>query len=91
MGKQNDNRICIMYILIILEKETKKFDVHNLDVSDSLNEDEKEEFKNFIYKTYNNRSSFILDYFYGFQQDLYECINKTCEYKKICFSRFFNG
>ena len=85
IGEQNDSSICIMYILNNLEKETKKSDGPNPDVSDILDEEEKEEFKNFIYKTYSNRSSFILDYFYGFQQDLYECRNKDCKFKKYLY------
>lgn len=81
IGEQNDSSICVMYILKHLEREIKKPGEPNPDIIESLNEEDKEKFKCYINKLYYNKNSYILDYFYGFQQDIYECRNKNCKYK----------
>ena len=86
LGEQNDSSICVMHILNNLEKETKKIGVPNPDVIESLSEEDKIGFKNYINKSYSEKNSYILDYFYGFQQDIYEC--------RICKNRnnnYFQG
>ena len=88
IGEQNDSNICIINILNKLEKETKREGLPNPDIIDSLDKIEKEKFKDFINKSYSKRNSYILDYFFGFQQDTYECRNKYCKYKNILFQGF---
>ena len=78
INEQNDSNICIFYILNKLEKDSKKEGLPDPDIIDSLNEEEKIRFKDFIYKSYSNRNSYVLDYFFGFQQDIIECRNKEC-------------
>lgn len=88
IGEQKDSSICIMHILNNLEKETKKLGEPNPEIIESLNEEEKEKFKYFIYKSYNTRNSYILDYFYGFQEDIYKCMKKTCNYINYSYQGF---
>lgn len=86
--KPNDSNICIIHILNLLEKETKKEDEPSPDISCILNEEEKVDFKNYINKSYSKRNSHILDYFYGFQHYIYECMDKNCKFKKNYFQGF---
>ena len=79
IGEQNDSSICIMNILKYLEKETIKSGEPTPEIIESLEEDDKMKFKNYINKYYSKKNSYILDYFYGFQQDIYEC--RLCKYK----------
>ena len=88
IGEQNDSSICIMYILNRLEKETNKIGVPNVNIIDSLSLEEKGKFKSFIYKSYTKRNSYVLDYFYGFQEDIYKCMNKNCKYTKYSYQGF---
>ena len=89
-GQQNDSNFCIIYILNLLEKETKykNFDcsglLQKMQNSSKFSYDEKNKFNSFIKKIYERRNSFIIENFYGFQQDLYICNNKNC--KNISFN-----
>lgn len=86
LWEQNDSSICIMYILKNLEKETTKSEEPNPDIIDSLDDEGKASFKNFIYRLYKERNSYILDIFYGFQQDIYQC--RKCGFIKYSFQGF---
>ncbi len=88
INEQNDSNICIFYILSKLEKDTKKEGLPDPDIIDSLNEEEKVKFKDYIYKSYSNRNSYVLDYFFGFQQDIIECRNKDCNAINYLFQGF---
>ena len=88
INEQNDSNICIFYILNKFEKETRKPGSPEPDIIDSLNKEEKEKFKDFINKSYANRNSYILDYFFGFQQDKFECRNKACNAINYLFQGF---
>lgn len=84
--EQNDSCICIMYIFKYLEKETKKPGEPNPDIIDSLNEEDRKKFKQFISKSFNGKNSYILDYFYGFQQEIFKC--RKCQSSNIIFQGF---
>lgn len=88
IGEQNDSNICILYILNNLEKETKKLGDPNPDIIESMKKEEKQKFKCFIYKSFSKRNSYILDYFYGFQQEIYQCRNKECKFTNYSFQGF---
>lgn len=88
IGEQNDSSICIIYILNNLEKETKKLGDPNPDIIESMNKEEKQKFKFFIYKSFSKRNSYVLDYFYGFLQDIYQCRNKKCKFTNYSFQGF---
>ena len=88
IGEQNDSNICIIYILNKFEKEARKEGIPNPDIIDSLSKDEKEKFKDFIYKSYSQRNSYILDIFFGFQEDIFECRNAKCNEKNYFFQGF---
>ena len=84
--EQNDSCICIMYIFKYLEKEAKIQGEPNPDIIDSLNEEETKKFKNFISNSFSGRNSYILDYFYGFQQEIFKC--RKCQDTNINFQGF---
>ena len=88
IGEQNDSNICIMYILNNLEKELKKSGDPSPEIVDLFDMKERENFKCYIYKSFGKRNSVILDYFYGFQQDIYKCMNKKCNYIKCSYQGF---
>lgn len=84
--EQNDSCICILYIFKYLEKEIKKPGEPNPDIIDSLNEEDKKKFKHFISKSFSGKNSYILDYFYGFQQEIFKC--RKCQSSRIFFQGF---
>lgn len=84
-GHQNDSNLSILYILNFLEKETKKYTKYKIlqDIKLSyLNPLEKEKFYSFLKKIFERRNSCIIDFFYGFQKDMYKC--------NICPHNIFN-
>ena len=86
-GEQNDSNFCIIYILNLLEKETKNdkinFCKRNINFN---NEIEKNKFQEFQNKLHKRRNSTIIKFFYGFQKDIYECQN--CSYNNYIFQGF---
>ena len=48
-----------------------------------MNNEENEKFKLFINKLNEERNSFIIDYFYGFQEEIYQC--NYCKYRNYTF------
>ena len=89
-GQQNDSSFCIIYILNLLEKEDKVLKSSKLlqnikNFNFDLNTEESNKFKLFLNKFNEKRNSFIIDYFYGFQKDIYQCNNKLCKKKNYTF------
>jgi len=88
-GQQNDSSFSILYILNLLEKETRKYlgpkMFKEFKMNDSFIEEEKKKFNEFIQKLYQKRNSFIIDIFYGLQEDKYICKNKNCNYTNYSF------
>ena len=78
-GKQNDSNFCILYILSLLEKETKiylgekPFQKIIINNNNDFSVEEKNQFSVFMDKFYEKRNSCIIDIFYGFQEDIYKC------------------
>lgn len=86
-GEQNDSNFCIIYILNFLEKETKIKLNNSIKTKDNaLSEEENKKFEIFLNKLYTKRNSYIIDLFYGFQEDKYKCIN--CNYANLTFQGF---
>ena len=86
LGQQNDSNICIITILNLLEKETKRFNNSkklNTNRIFNLNNEENEKFKLFLNKLNEERNSFIIDYFSGFQEEIYQC--NFCNYRNYTF------
>ena len=85
LGQQNDSNFCIIYILNLLEKGTSKDNRKNFCKRDIMFEknEEKSKFDNFQEKLYKRRNSPIIEYFYGYQEDIYKCAN--CEYSNYNF------
>lgn len=87
LGEQNDSNFCILYILNILEKETKNTNHSNqMRKHRQLSNEEEEKLNKFLNKFYTKRNSFIIDLFYGFQEDIYRCMN--CNYINYTFQAF---
>ena len=85
-GQQNDSNFCIIYILNLLEKGTTKDSNNNFCKRDKIilkDELEKSRFANFQEKLYKRRNSPIVEYFYGYQEDIYKC--KDCKYSNYTF------
>lgn len=83
-GEQNDSNFCILYILNLLEKETKNYTsqkiLRDMKICYLNTVEEKKKFNSFINKIYEKRNSIIIDLFYGFQKDIYKCNNTNCNY-----------
>ena len=83
-GEQNDSNFCILYILNLLEKETKSYTkqiiLKDRKISYLSTGKEEEQFNSFLNKIYEKRNSIIIDLFYGFQKDIYKCNNNFCKY-----------
>lgn len=88
LGEQNDSSFCILYILNILEKETKNTYVSSqIKVHKPLSDGEEIKFKEFLKKNfYTKRNSFIIEIFYGFQEEKYKCLK--CPYIDYKFQAF---
>ena len=93
-GEQYDSNISLIYILNLLEKETRKtigkkimnrYDIDNI-YFQSL--EEKKKFYEFSNKLYENKNSIITDLFFGIQEDKYICKNKNCNYINYTFQNF---
>lgn len=87
-GEQNDSNFCIIYILNLLEKETRKHYpkqkmFKEIKTYGYFSKKEEEIFNKYQKKLYEKRNSPIIEYFYGFQEDIYKCIN--CKYNGISF------
>lgn len=89
-GEQNDSNFCIIYILNFLEKETRKLcnSYKNIKPFLPLTKEEYENFESFINKLYNKRNSYIIDLFYGFQEDISKCGDNKCKYYNYSFQGF---
>lgn len=77
-GKQNDRNFCILYILTLLEKETRNYIGEKpfknfLITNDIFSEEEIGKFNIFMDKFYEKRNTCIIDIFYGYQEDIYKC------------------
>ena len=87
LGEQNDSNFLILYILNILEKETKNTnDSNQINEHRLLSEEEEQKFNKFLIKFYTKRNSFIIDLLYGFQEDIYKCVN--CKFTNYTFQAF---
>ena len=91
LGQQNDSNFFIIYILSLLERETKRYNetkfMENIQINLLLNEEqEKNKLKEFLLKFKQKRNSPIISIFYGFQEDIYFC--RKCKYNKINFQGF---
>ena len=88
-GEQKDCNICIIYILNLIEKETKQYNsLNNFCKRDNIrfdNEFENFKCKEFQKKLYERRNSIIIKYFYGFQKDIYKCNTANCDYINCSF------
>lgn len=89
-GEQNDSNFCILYILNLLEKETKNYTnqkiLKDMKAFNINTDEEKKKFKSFLNKIYEKRNSIIIDLFYGFQKDIYKC--NICNYYLCNFQGF---
>jgi ubiquitin C-terminal hydrolase len=89
-GEQNDSNFCILYILNLLEKETKNYTnqkiLKDMKIFYLNTDEEKTKFKSFLNKIYEKRNSIIVDLFYGFQKDIYKC--NICNYHLCNFQGF---
>lgn len=83
-GEQNDSNFCIIYILNLLEKETKNYInqiiLKDIKISYLNTVEENAKFNSFLNEIYKKRNSIIIDLFYGFQKDIYKCNNQNCNY-----------
>ena len=90
-GEQSDSNFCVIYILNILEKETKiylgqrPFEKIQI-ISNYFNPEEKRIFSVFMKNFYEKRNSCIVDIFYGLQEDIFKC--NYCNYSKYTFQGF---
>lgn len=88
-GQQNDSNLCLMYILSLIEKETKSYfkkNMFNELISYNFSSsEEKDKFIKFINRLNEKRNSCIIEYFYGFQKDIYKCNNEECNHININF------
>ena len=86
-GQQNDSNISILYILSLLEKETKndtnQKKLKDIKISYLYSVEDKEKFNLFLKKTISKRNSCIIDLLYGFQEDIIICGNNNCNYRLI--------
>ena len=91
LGEQNDSNYCVMYILTLLEKETKiyigekpfqKVEI----ISNYFNSEEKRIFSGFMDNFFEKKNSCIADIFYGFQENIYKC--NICNYSRYNFQGF---
>jgi len=85
--EQNDCCFCIIYILNLLEKETRKFTKQKMfkeiQTYGFFSEKEKELFSKYQNKLYERRNSPIIELFYVFQENIYKC--QKCQYTNISF------
>lgn len=94
VGEQYDSSICLICILSLLEKETKKIigqkimDRFVMENSFSKDFEEKKKFNEFSNKLYEKRNSIIVDIFFGIQEDKYACKNEKCKYINYNFQSF---
>ena len=91
LGEQNDSSFCIMYILTLLEKETKKYfgekPFQKVEIiSNYFNSEEKKIFSGFMDNYFEKKNSCIVDIFYGFQENIYKC--NICNYSRYNFQGF---
>ena len=93
-GEQYDSNISLIYILNLLEKETrknigqkvmKKYEINNISIKDN---EEIKKFHEFSNKLYENRNSVIVDLFFGIQEDKLICKNKKCNFTNYTFQSF---
>jgi len=87
-GEQNDSNFCIIYILNLLEKETRKHYpkqkmFKEIKTYGYFSKKEEEIFNKYQKRLYEKRNSPIIEYFYGFQEDIFKC--KNCQYEGISF------
>lgn len=92
-GEQYDSNICLIYILNLLEKETRKTIgqkiLQKIEVGNIFdNISEKKKFIEFSDRLYEKRNSIITDIFFGIQEDKYICKNKNCNYINYTFQSF---
>ena len=90
-GQQNDSNYCILYILTLLEKETRIYIGERpfekiLISSPNFCFESKKKFSIFMDKFYEKKNSCITDIFYGFQEDIYKC--NYCSYTTFNFQGF---
>ena len=90
LGQQNDSNFCILYILSLIERETKNFigikpydPIKYCKFFTSLEEMNK--YNEFRQKMKQKRNSCIIDFFYGFQEERYKCNNVNCKYINYTF------
>ena len=90
-GQQNDSNFCILYILTLLEREAriyigeKQFEKKIIS-NNSFSIEEKNQFSIFMDKMHEKRNSYIIDIFFGFQEDIYKCNN--CSYATFNYQGF---
>lgn len=84
LGQQNDSNFSILYILSLLERELKGLigvkpyePIHSCNCFTSIKEINK--YNEFQEKMKQKRNSKILEYFYGFQEEIYKCNNPNCK------------
>lgn len=88
-GEQNDSTLCLIKILNLLEREAKTTkQIEESKIINLFNGKLDNKFNNFIKNFYKAKNSFILDYFYGFQKDIYKCTNKKCQYASFNYQAF---
>jgi len=94
-GEQYDSNISLIYILNLLEKETRKsigqkiMKRYEISTNTSYkNFEEKKKFCEFSNKLYENRNSIITDLFFGIQEDKYICKHKDCNFINYTFQSF---
>ena len=83
LGQQNDSNFSILYILSLLERELKGLmgvksyePIYSGNCFTSINEISK--YNEFQKKMKQKRNSKIIEYFYGFQEEIYKCNNPNC-------------
>ncbi len=76
LGQQNDSNFTIIFILNLLEKETKLIKpIIDFKSSKKFTENERIIFEQFKNKILEKRNSPIIDFFYGCQEDIFKCEN----------------
>jgi ubiquitin C-terminal hydrolase len=90
-GQQNDSNYCVMYILTILEKETRIYinekPFEKIQITNNIfKSEEKRIFSDLMDNFFKNKNSCITDIFYGFQEDINKC--NLCNYSKYKFQGF---
>ena len=90
LGQQNDSNFCILYILSLIERETKNFvgikPYYPINYCNFLSGlEEKQKYNEFRGKMKQKRNSCIIDFFYGSQEKRYKCNNSNCNYINYTF------